>query len=273
MLPEKIMQSDLLDILFENRNKTYGAYALRRSYGKTLVSAITITCFIALAFSLMQLLRHPKESMITRPFIIPQDNELSEIKMPDEQPLIKPVASKPPATQVKQEVLSAPVITKDILETDMPTVDALDKAVIAAVRTEGEDATGIVEPPVNNDPGTGNTKIETVETVTDNKPLSYAEVMPEYPGGIEALKKFMLRHLKQPDDLEPGEKIIVSASFIVNKNGKIEQVKITNSGRFDLNKEVERVINKMPLWKPGMQNGSAVAVYFKLPVTFMGEAE
>ena len=83
----------------------------------------------------------------------------------------------------------------------------------------------------------------------------------------------MLRHLKQPDNLQSGEKIIVSASFIVNKNGKIEQVKITNGGRNDLDKEVERVINKMPLWKPGMQNGNAVAVYFKLPVTFMSEVE
>lgn len=272
MLPEKITQSDLLDILFENRNKTYGAYALRRSYSKTLVSAITITCFIALAFSLMQLLRHPKNIMITRLFIIPPDQELSEIKMPDEQPPVKPVAAKLPATQVKQEILSAPVITKDIIETEMPTVDILDKAVIGTIKTEGEDATGIIPPPANSNSGTGIIKSATVEA-TNDKPLSYAEVMPEYPGGIEALKKFMLRHLKQPDNLEAGERIIINASFIVNKNGKIEQVKITNSGRDDLNKEVERVINKMPLWKPGMQNGNAVAVYFKLPVTFMSEAE
>jgi protein TonB len=51
MLPDKILQSDLLDILFENRNKTYGAYALRRSYNKTIASAISITAFIALTFS------------------------------------------------------------------------------------------------------------------------------------------------------------------------------------------------------------------------------
>ena len=82
-------------------------------------------------------------------------------------------------------------------------------------------------------------------------------------------EKFMIRNLKQPDDLQEGEKIIVMASFVVNKNGEIEKIKITNTGRTDLNKEVQRVINKMPLWKPGIQNGNAVAVYFNLPVTFM----
>src|SRR4051812_36016770 len=60
MLPDKILQSDLLDIIFENRNKTYGAYALRRSYNKTIAVALSITLFIAAVFSLIELLYHPK---------------------------------------------------------------------------------------------------------------------------------------------------------------------------------------------------------------------
>jgi protein TonB len=83
----------------------------------------------------------------------------------------------------------------------------------------------------------------------------------------------MLKNLRQPDDLQPGEKIIVKAFFVVTKEGKIDQVKIISAGRNDLDKEVERVINKMPLWKPGKQNGSAVAVYFNLPVTFVNTGE
>jgi protein TonB len=66
---------------------------------------------------------------------------------------------------------------------------------------------------------------------------------------------------------------MVLASFIVSKNGSIEHVKIINSGRTDLDKEVTRVIGKMPLWKPGVQNGHEVSVYFNLPVTFMGVDE
>jgi protein TonB len=63
------------------------------------------------------------------------------------------------------------------------------------------------------------------------------------------------------------------ASFVVAKNGVIQNIKIVNSGRADLDKEVLRVINKMPLWKPGMQNGKAVSVYFNLPVTFQTAME
>ena len=272
MLPETIMQSDLLDILFENRNKTYGAYALRKSYNKTLTSSITITCFIAAAFVIMQLWYHPKENVLAHTVFILPDPELSKLDMPEAQPA-KPVAAKPVSTHFKQEIYSVPVITDDIKETEMPTADVLDKAVIAQIKMEGADAGDMVQPPANTNAGTGNIAIKPVEAIENDEPLSYAEVMPEYPGGIEALKKFMLRNLKQPDNLKPGEKIVVSASFIVNKDGKIGQVKIKNSGRFDLDKEVQRVINKLPLWKPGMQNGKAVGVYFNLPVTFMGEEE
>ena len=66
---------------------------------------------------------------------------------------------------------------------------------------------------------------------------------------------------------------MVRTSFIVNKIGQIEAVKIIGSGRPDLDKEVMRVINKMPIWKPGIQNGSPVSVYFNLPVTFLGAEE
>ena len=83
----------------------------------------------------------------------------------------------------------------------------------------------------------------------------------------------MLKNLIQPDDLNAGEKIVVLASFIMGKNGHLEQVKIIKSGRTDLDQEVQRVINKMPVWKPGLQNGNAVAVYLNLPVTFMNLAE
>ena len=121
--------------------------------------------------------------------------------------------------------------------------------------------------------GSGNAAAQPATTKADETPLSQAEEMPEYPGGIDALKKFMLKNLRQPDDLQPGEKIIVKAFFVVNKDGKIGQVKIISTGRNDLDKEVERVINNMPLWKPGKQNANAVAVYFNLPVTFVNTGE
>jgi periplasmic protein TonB len=272
MLPEKIMQSDLLDLLFENRNKAYGAYALRRSYNKTIASALTITLFISACFSVYLLMHHSKQRDAMTQVIIPPDFIFS--KTDDTKPLpVKPAVQQPAATHFRQIVTSTPVIVNDSVKTNMPITDVIDKSNIGSVNLNGADATGELQPPAETKEGNGVVEAKPVETKVDDGPLYTAEVMPEYPGGLEALRKFMLRNLKQPDDLQPGEKIIVMASFIVNKNGKIEQVKILNGGRDDLNKEVERVVHKMPDWKPGIQNGNAVAVYFNLPVTFMSEEE
>jgi protein TonB len=271
MLPEKIMQSDLLDLLFENRNKAYGAYALRRSYNKTIASALAVTMFIALCFSLFQLIHHSKQRDEIMGDIITPDIILAKTDNIKPAPL-KPVAQQPVATHFRQIISTPPVIVSDDVKTDMPAITDIDKANIGTVNLNGADANGEMQPPAEI---TGNTIVEAkaVEKKIDDAPLHTAEIMPEYPGGIDALRKFMLRNLKQPDDLQAGERIIVMASFVVDKNGRIEQVKIVNSGRDDLNKEVERVIYKMPGWKPGMQNGNAVAVYFNLPVTFMSEEE
>jgi len=92
--------------------------------------------------------------------------------------------------------------------------------------------------------------------------------MPEYPGGMEAFKKFMLRHLRQPD-LNAGEKVVVKIQFVVKADGVINRLKVVQSGGV-LDDEVLRVARKMPKWKPGVQNGQFVAVYFTLPVTFLG---
>ncbi|HEX5151511.1 MAG TPA: energy transducer TonB [Parafilimonas sp.] len=271
MLPDKILQSDLLDLLFENRNKTYGAYALRKSYNKTIASAIGITAFIALLFSILQLASHIRQHEFVTQFIIPPDQEFVKIDPVKPQP--KNPVPQHAATHSRQEISSPPVIVNDNEKTQMPTVDILNKSMIGETKITGDDANGDIQPPVNAEQGPGAGASQPVETKADETHLSWAQEMPEYPGGINALKKFMLKNLRQPDDLAPGEKVVVKAFFVVNKDGKIEQVKIISGGRNDLDKEVERVIGKMPLWKPGRQNGSTVAVYFNLPVTFVNTEE
>jgi protein TonB len=93
--------------------------------------------------------------------------------------------------------------------------------------------------------------------------------MPEFPGGKEALIRFLQKNLQQPNDFEEGQKVTVIASFVVDKDGSITGINITQHGRNDLDNEVVRVIKKMPRWKPGLQNGRSVAVYYKVPVTFV----
>ncbi|MFT4153758.1 energy transducer TonB [Parafilimonas sp.] len=267
MLPEKIMQGDLLDILFENRNKTYGAYALRKSYKKTILYATGITFLMATVFSFLQFMHHKNNVMPAGPVVFIPNQELIKVDVPKNP---EPVKTKPAEKKFNRKIFSAPVIADDNVKTEMPTLEDLDRSIIGTQNIIGADDDGSIKPPVETGAGKGTYGVKP-EPVKDDKPLITAQVMPEYPGGMEALKKFMLKNVRQPDDLQAGEKIIVRVSFVVNKNGQIEEVKILNSGREDLDKEVIRVINKMPLWEPGRQNGTAVAVYFNLPVTFMSE--
>ena len=271
MLPDKILQSDMLDILFENKNKAYGAYALRKSFNKTMASSIGVTLFIAMAFCIFQSFHHTKNKDISTTLNILPDVTLTKID--DVKPMPEKPAPQRVATHFKQVINTTPVIVKDNTPTQMPTIDDINKSVIGDVNLKGDDATNIIAPPAETHENSGTATTPVAEIKPDDVPLKSAQVMPEYPGGIDALRKFMLRNLNQPNDLQAGEKIVVMASFVVNKNGQIEQVKIINGGRPDLNKEVQRVINKMPLWRPGVQNGNTVAVYFNLPVTFMSEDE
>jgi protein TonB len=269
MLPEKIMQSDLLDILFENRNKNYGAYTLRKFYYQRLNFAISATIFFSACMCVIMLLHHNKKMDYTTAFIIPPDAELTPIP-PDK--LIRPQpAHTQPVNNFKQINNSAPIIASENDKTTMPTITQIDNSIISNVNTDGEIPPGNI---INSPAATsGNGQVVATPIVDDNTPLISAEVMPEFPGGINALVKFILKNIHQPDDLQAGDAIKVVASFVVSKTGTIEKVKIISSGRSDLDKEVIRIINKMPLWKPGLQNGKPVSVYFNLPVTFKSADE
>ena len=267
MLPDKIMQSDLLDILFENRNKNYGAYALRRSYDNVLKVSITVTVFISACFTYFISAHKLTQRDYVKTFIIPPDISLSKFK-PDAQ---KPSSALHVKTlkNIRQVNTSTPIITNENIKTTQPTVDEIDKSIVSAVNAKGDMPEGNINAPEGNGLNSAQPVLTTAKPVIDdNAPLVKADVMPEFPGGVNALVKFIQRNIKQPDDLQEQQQIKVIASFIVSKNGEIENVKIISSGRPDLDKEVLKVISKMPLWKPGIQNGKPAAVYFNLPVTF-----
>lgn len=271
MLPEKIMQSDLLDILFENKNKNYGAYTLRKFYYQRINFAIAATIFFSACMSFIMLSQHNKKVNYAATVIIPPDVQFTQI------PPVKPILLKPhiqPVNHYKQINNSAPVIASDNIKPTMPTINQIDNSIISNVNTDGETPPGDNINPITLASGNGEiAETPATPVVDDSKPLISAEVMPEFPGGINALIKFILKNIHQPDDLQAAQSIKVIASFVVSKTGTIENIKIIGSGRADLDKEVMRIINKMPLWKPGLKNGKPVAVYFNLPVTFQSADE
>src|SRR5882757_10343927 len=93
------------------------------------------------------------------------------------------------------------------------------------------------------------------QLTTNRKFLKRAEIMPEFPGGLEALKRFLMKNLRMPENnLEEGAQVQVIARFVVGLDGRVRDIEITRAADAEFNQEVKRVISKMPDWKPCSQN-------------------
>ena len=263
MKPETILQADLLDILFENRNKEYGAYALRREYPETLQLALifVMTCVVVVSI-LFNSSRVSNQFQPGKGKTIFDIDTLIIIPPPPDKPV--PIPPPPPRATIDHAM---PVIAEDGTD-NIPTVEELARPVqIGTVNRDG-DSTDLLMAVADIVDSSGSYNIP---AVTEPEPAIYHSVqeMPEFPGGTNALQRFLIRNLRVPDEgLEPGTKITVQVQFIVDRAGKIAGMEILRSGGELYNKEVLRVLNKMPAWKPGRQNGMTVPVYFTLPVTF-----
>jgi periplasmic protein TonB len=264
MTNNEILRASVLDILFEGRNKEYGAYALRKEYNQRLLWGLGSG--LCLVFGLMLISgmkrndskpneKTPLEEVIVSSF------ELPEIK---EQELPQPRQQRPPEA-VSTVQYTTPRIVDELQESEMPDRTAVDENAIGKENSEGEKPGNVVTlatgPSGNQEPVT-----EPVAPPEPPKPSS----APEFPGGMDALREFLIRHLVTPDNLDVGEKKIVKARFFVDKDGSVSTIEIELSGGKVFDKEVMRVCKKMPKWKPALQNGMPVKVSYVLPVTFIG---
>ena len=275
MKAETIMQSHLLDIIFENRNKEYGAYPLRMNYSRRLFQSISIMLAIVTIFCLLLNLAIKQHKIVEQAWVSPP----IILTNPPEVEVVKPAVvhvkqvGQPSDihTAVKQIQNVVPVIVdKPVITNPVPDIAVLNDAKIGTSNIKGIPDAGNVS---SGNIGTVNTGKAVSDNTKEMEPDIYneklVEKMPEFPGGAEAMKKYLLRNITQPGDLEASEKIQIIASFVVNRMGKIEKVKITKNGRKDLDEDIVRVIERMPLWKPGIQNGKNVAVYYYLPISFV----
>ena len=272
MKTDHILKADVLDIIFDNRNKKYGAYALRKFYNERLYKALGITfVFIALISLFVSLQKSEKnfsspEGMITVMGSILPTATIEKIKPPvapekSRQPAILPPINTQQATSVINIVDNNDPATKltadlDNANTSNTTIDAVDggKQVV-----NGGSGTAIK---------TGNAT-EPVKVIDKTKPLFNAEIPPTFPGGEKALIKFLQKNLKNPEDLEEGQMISVKIRFIVGYDGILKGFETIQDGGAAFNNEVIRVLKKMPAWEPGKTAGENVSVYYTIPVKFI----
>lgn len=259
------MSSDVLDIVFEKRNKLYGAYTLRKFYNNRLIKSISITLgavTILLAFTFIPEKEHVLVSVteVTMRTIKPKEKEPK--KEVPRQPL--------KAAQSSQKKFPNPVIVNDKMKPDsMQEIKPTDIIGSANIIVPGDSESGIIgeTPNVLDDGGGPPTPSEPpVDIIT---PIDNPEIEPAYPGGINALRKFLERNLVNPTEMEHGEMVAVNVKFVVGYDGKLQKFTVVKDGGDIFNNEVIRVLKKMPQWVPGKSRGQNVAVYFTIPIKFV----
>jgi protein TonB len=261
------------DIVFEGRNKAYGAYHLRHVYDRHMARAMMVSVlFMLLAVNAPRIINWIKgygpaeEPVLT----------MTPVVLSDPSPVIQVKPTPPPPKEAKPQPVKPqiafvpPVVVNDTDETaetnTPPTVEQLEQNITGTENTGGE-GDG-VDPTLQ---GTGTSASTTIEVETpDDEPLAFVEQMPAFPGGMEAMYAFINSKIKYTvtarENRISGQVVV---QFVVTKEGNIEHTRIIRSLGGGLDEEAIRVIMSMPRWTPGKHNGRTVPVMFTLPIKFV----
>jgi protein TonB len=248
------------ELVFENRNKQYGAYVIRKSYNDKILLGlgVSVAAFIVL-LTLPRILSHFFPTVVPAPpHFIGRTIDLIDIALPQhKQPEPQQRASQP----VTRRDDTVPLVTSQEVEPtpETPTEPPV-QGNISGVISDGEPVTGA-------DIGTGVVEVPSVpETI---KEFTIVEEMPFYNGGLSAMGRFFQQKLKYPASAKRmGIEGSVFVSFVVNGDGSIRDVQVVRGIHPDCDKEAIRVVSLLPGWVGGKQGGIPVAVRMVLPITF-----
>lgn len=261
MNANEILRASALDILFDGRNKSYGAYELRKHYPQRLGIAV-IMAFLFVAGLIFVFTGSFNNSIIPE-YIPPEKGTLIVTQV--EIPILK---IEKPELSTHSSVTARPT-TGSLAHTRMVRDNVTTSVARQTIgMTAGNeplfDPGSVPGPPsVGVFTGSNTNLIPAVEEVF--KP---EQKEPMFPGGREAWLQFLMRNLEAPLSMAPGERITVQVRFIVEKDGTVNSFEVVRTGGSVFDKEVIRVLKKMPRWQPAVQNGRPVSVSFTQPVTF-----
>lgn len=268
METNKILSADLLDLVFEDRNKDYGAYELRRTYDVRIKKALIITGTTVLLIISGTLLANKKDSA-EQLAVVQREIELKNYveDEPPPPPPPPPAAVEPPP--VHTERLTDIVIRPDDLVENPPAPqEVFEKAEIGTAPIDAPDGPGILMPPGEVDGGTG-----ILPPPKPHDPWAPVEVEATFDGDW---RKFMENTLHGDVPVSNGAaagKYTVILQFMIDAEGQISDIRpLTNLG-FGMEQEAVRALKKAKKWRPAIQNGRAVPTYRKQPVTFIVNEE
>jgi protein TonB len=244
------------EIVFENRNKEYGAYTLRKKYNRNVLIAlmigIVLICISIIVPYLNTKAAEKKAKRAERTVEIKMEN----LDTPAEQ-VAPPPPPPPPPQDVAQQARYVPPVVVDsvkpednvqLMTADQAQVEVKDEEVVEAVQVVTEEVT---------------------EDVDAAEPFVVVEEMPMFPGGEQALLAYIGEHTQYPEVAKENNiqgKVIVR--FCVTSKGGVDKVEILKGVDPELDKEAIRVVKTLPTFKPGKQGGKPVPVWYMVPINF-----
>lgn len=270
---QKILQADYLDIVFDNRNKSYGSYDLRIKYPDRARRAVLgvllcagILCAVPVIASNFGTKPDQQAPVISCPVI----TEVNMIHQPRPTPKPQPAmhqANSKAAPKVAATIAHTEprIVENNIVKNETePVPDNTDK--IAGTKNSNGDPGGKVadtgQPHGQGDEPFNDTK----EPSANSGIVDIPDVMPEFDGDVYDYLSTHIRYPEQARESSIEGKVYIQ--FVVNENGSITGVEVVRSAGRSLDAEAVRVVSGMPKWKPGKVKGKPVKVYYKLPITF-----
>lgn len=263
---QAVRRVDLLEILFINKNKEYGAFQLRKKYklfmSASLWAAILLFVVGTTAPLIYSYLKPKAEVKLNRKRVV-QITELAEPPSIGEKKEIQQVEAPPP---LKSTIKFLPPVVKadeEVTEEYIPTVEELHNIDPGTKTQEGQEG------------GIDYSLIEVEETVEEEiveekeEPFTYVEEMPSYPTGMEDLMVFIAQNITYPEIAKrAGVEGKVFVQLVVEKDGNITDVRVAKGIGAGCDEEAMRVCKLLPKWKPGKQNGKPVRVRMVIPFLF-----
>ncbi|OCB76495.1 energy transducer TonB [Flavobacterium crassostreae] len=269
MSKSSIYETNWIDLVFENKNKEYGAYVLRKENAKTSFFALGIGVLLCATLigapkAIGLFYNHPAliiETVLDPIEKIIQITPITLATTPPQMPAVKAAVAKVPDVAAPK-LLANPTIVK----ADLATPDsALNKEVLAMAPT-ATDATGA---PTLGSLDSGGTAAVTAPTDYGNTLVSGAvlDKLPEFPGGIEAFYRFIAHQFVSPE-IYGTHNIRIYVSFVIEKDGSMTAIQVMNNPGYGLDKEAIRVLKAMKMkWSPAMVGSKAVRTAYNLPIT------
>jgi len=244
------------DIVFETRNKEYGAYSLRKRYSRNVIISIGIGTIILATVIITPYLNAKAADNAAKRAERQVELKMENLDQPNETVAPPPPPPPPPADVVQQAKYVPPVVVDSVKPEDNVQLMTADEA---QIEVKDEEVVEMVE----------EVKEEVQEEDPEATPFVVVEEMPMYPGGDAELLKYIAEHTQYPEIAKENNiqgRVIVR--FCVTSKGGVSQVSILKGVDPELDAEAIRVVNTLPAFKPGKQGGKPVPVWYMVPITF-----